>query len=92
LSHRAIPELDEEAAYRPVLVVPVRDANAGALLQGVPGEEGAAEDLAGGGQERERAVEEPLKVRNLQADERCCSRAVLDFLHNGCREASPTRG
>jgi hypothetical protein len=61
LPHRAIPELDEEAAHRPVLVVPVPDANAGALLQGVPGVEGAAQDLVGGGQERDRTGEELLQ-------------------------------
>jgi hypothetical protein len=32
LPHRAIAELDEEAAHRPVLVVPVPDANVGVLL------------------------------------------------------------
>jgi hypothetical protein len=46
LPHRAISELDEEAAHRLVVVVPVPNANVGTLVQGVPGVEGAAEDLA----------------------------------------------
>jgi hypothetical protein len=44
-----------------VLVVPVPDANARTLLQGVAGVEGATEDLVSGGQERGRAMEEPLE-------------------------------
>ena len=39
---------------RSVLVVPVEDANAGALLQSAPGVEGAAEDLVGGSLEGAR--------------------------------------
>jgi hypothetical protein len=50
LPHRAIPQLDDDPTHRSVLVVPVQDPNAGALLEGVPGVEGAAVDLLAGGQ------------------------------------------
>jgi hypothetical protein len=62
LPHRAIPQLGEEPTYRSVLVVPVQDANARTLPQGVPGAEAVAEDLVGGGQERDGEVEESLEV------------------------------
>jgi hypothetical protein len=61
LPHWAISQLDEEPTHRLVLVVPVQDTNAGALLQGVPGVKVAAEDLVGGGQERDREVQESLE-------------------------------
>src|SRR3978361_1508520 len=61
LPDRVIPQLDKKPAHCSVLVVPVQDANAGALPQGVPGVEGAAEDLVDGGQEGDGAMEEPLE-------------------------------
>jgi hypothetical protein len=61
LPRSAIPDLDEGKTHCPVLVVPIPNANAGTLPSGVPGVEGAAEDLMGGGQEADREIEEPLE-------------------------------
>jgi hypothetical protein len=77
LPHRAVPELDEEAAHR--CAGGVRTGHKrGSTASRCAGVEETAEGLVGGGQERDRTVEEPL-VRDLQADKRC-SRAALDFV------------
>jgi hypothetical protein len=48
-------------SHHPVLVVPIPNANARTLPQGVPGVERAAEDLMGGGREVNREMEESLE-------------------------------
>jgi hypothetical protein len=57
----AVPELDQNEAHHPVLVVPIPNTDEGTRPQSVPGVEGAAEDLMGGGQEGDREMEEPLE-------------------------------
>jgi len=67
---RAIPQLDEESADRPVLVVPIPDADPGPPLQGVLRVEGPAEDPVGRGAEgegREEPVQDPGPPRRREA-------------------------
>jgi len=92
LPHRAIPELDEEPAHRSMLVVPVQDANTGALPQGVLGVEGAAEDLVGGGQERDREGEEPLEDPGSASGREMQQGGTRLPIHHGCRKAGPGPG
>jgi len=57
LPDRAVPKLDEESANPRCLVVPVPEPDSGAPLQCVPGVEGLAEELVGGGAEGDWEVE-----------------------------------
>jgi len=61
LPYRAGPTLDEEPAYRSVLVVPIPDADPGAPIQGVPRVEAPAEDPVDGGAEGDWEGEEPVE-------------------------------
>jgi len=53
--------VDKESAHPSVLVVPVPDADPGALIQGVPRVEAPAEDPVGSGVEGDREGEEPVE-------------------------------
>jgi hypothetical protein len=92
LPHRAVPELGEEPGHRPVLVVPVCDADKGAYLQELPRVGDAAEDPVGGGVEGDWEGEEPVQDpgppcrRSVQS-----AGAGLPF-HHGCGEAGPAPG
>jgi len=67
----ADPSVDEEPPYCSVLVVPLSGAEAGSPLQGVPREEGPAEDPVGRGTEGELEGGHRFKFRDLLADGRC---------------------
>jgi len=61
LPHRTIPELGQETARPPVLVVPVPLAHKGPSLERVSGVETGTEDPLGRGAEGDRGVEEPVE-------------------------------
>jgi len=65
LPHRAVSPVDEEPAYRSVLVVPVPDSDSRSPFQGVPRVGCRAEGLVGGGAETNWEVEESVEDPRL---------------------------
>jgi len=74
-----------------MLVVPMQDANTGALLQGVSGMEGAAEDFVDRGQKRDGGGRAAGRSGIYYRREVRQGGTGLP-LHNRCREASPGPG
>jgi hypothetical protein len=86
------PLADKKETHRPVLAVPIPNANEGTLPQGVPGVEGTAEDLVGGDQEGDGAMEELLEGPGSSGGREMQQGGTELPSHHGCREVNPGPG